>query len=254
MGQSIARSGCALHRQHQARSDLVAGHEDQLQLQLRCPLRPLHRLPSRDRQDGTGLGHGAGVPGNSARRAGADGRNSTPEESPFTAAPLQRVKARNQTNRRLRQLSSRCTELCWLPTVRSIKDAVTIQVVVPASRAAVAGLQMGDVLQEVNGGAIVTKADVRALFARRGPMGPAAHAEDSTRPGSAVHVAPAARLVCRPQQPAQERRDGLHDLPRRAGQCHRVQMGVAHAERSASGPRLVAQHTVGSTTIIGFSR
>ena len=58
---------------------------------------------------------------------------------------------------------------------------------------------------------------------------------------SAVHVAPAARFVRRQHEPAQEGRDGLHDLPRRAGERDRLQVGLAHAERSAAGARLVAQ-------------
>ncbi len=66
MGQSRSCARRALHRQHQARPDLVAGYEDQLQLQLGRPVRPLHCLPSLDRQDGKRLGDRAGVSGDSA--------------------------------------------------------------------------------------------------------------------------------------------------------------------------------------------
>ncbi len=87
---------------------------------------------------------------------------STPEESPFTAAAAPAATGEG----------TEPSEPPPAPTIESVygivlapegqvdKDAVTVQVVAPASRAAVAGLQTGDILQEVNGGAIVTKADV----------------------------------------------------------------------------------------------
>ena len=119
--------------------------------------------------------------------------------------------------------------------------AVTIQVVLPESRAAEAGLVMGDVIEKIGGGQIHTAADVDNALLVDANWGKPIDADDSSRFGAAVHVAPAARLVCRQHEPAQAGRDGLHDLPRRAGECDRLQVGLAHAEQSASGPRLVAE-------------
>jgi cytochrome c2 len=88
---------------------------------------------------------------------------STPDESPFTAASNmeENAEANGETQ----------ASPAPAPTIASVygivlapygqvnKDAVTIQVIAPESRAAMAGLQMGDILLEVNGGPVVTKND-----------------------------------------------------------------------------------------------
>ena len=105
-----------------------------------------------------------------------------------------------------------------------------------------AGLQMGDIMLEVNGGRDQHRGRRRTITcSANAEWGKPLSLNDSPRPRSAVHVAPAARSVRRRHQPAQEGRDGLHDLPRRAGQRDRLQVGLAHAERPAAGARLVAQ-------------
>ena len=239
MDQPRSRARRALHRQHQARPDLVAGHEDQLQLQLGRPLRPLHRLPSRDRQDGARLGHGAGLPGDSARRARANraaGRRppkrrklptrtkkaeaTTPPTPTLDVGLRHRARARRPGRPGRRHDSGRRARKAWPPW--------------PACRWATSS-------RKSTAARSTRTTDVAHYLLDIAEWGKPIDAEDSPRPGSAVHVASAARSVRRQHEPAQEGRDGLHDLPRRAGQCDRFQVGLAHAERSAAGARLVAQ-------------
>ncbi len=110
------------------------------------------------------------------------------------------------------------------------KDDVTVQVVTPQSRAALAGLQMGDVLVEVNNGPVESLSDAEhyllgeikweqpfSLTVRRGLDQPfTSH--------------PRLELFVGTYQPPQKRRDGLHDLPRRPRQRHGLQMGISHAQ------------------------
>ena len=240
----------ALHRQHQARPDLVAGYEDQLQLQLRRPLRPLHHLPSGDRQDGARLGDGAGLPGDSARRARAHRRAAD-------AAKRRPQPPRPKTARKSAPTLASVYGIMLADRPQVDPDGQGRDGSGRRSRKASPprpACEMGDVIQEINGGSVYDPRRRRALLAGARRMGQAADAQDSPRPRSAVHVAPAARPVRRRDQPAQEGRDGLHDLPRRAGQRDRFQVGLAHAERLRSRPSTGRATTAGSTTITGSSR
>jgi cytochrome c2 len=85
---------------------------------------------------------------------------STPDESPFTAAAPATGDGTEPSEPPPTPTIESVYGIVLAPNGQVDKNAVTIQVVTPESRAAVAGLQTGDILQEVNGGAIVTKADV----------------------------------------------------------------------------------------------
>ena len=249
MDQSRPRARRPLYRQHQARPDLVAGYEDQLQLQLGRAVRPLHRLPSR----------------RSTRRRPARRPSRRIRRIPRDQRERHRATGRRRRRRR-RPLPGRkpgpsalvddlrhgaCSD-CG----RSIRRAVTVQVVVAESLAAMAGLadratsSAGNQRRRRSTRRTTSKHYLLDIVEWGKPM----EIHDSSRTGSAVHIAPAARS-CLSAAPARtEGRDGLHDLPRRAGQRDRFQVGFAHAERSAPGARLVARSMVGSTTITGFSR
>jgi cytochrome c2 len=85
---------------------------------------------------------------------------STPDESPFTAATPATGEGTEPGEPPPTPSIESVYGMVLAPNGQVDKNAVTIQVVMPESRAAVAGLQTGDILQEVNGGEIVTKADV----------------------------------------------------------------------------------------------
>ncbi len=120
-------------------------------------------------------------------------------------------------------------------------SAVTVQVVEPTSLGALAGLQMGDILQEANGGPITTQDDAYHYLLDLADWGKPISLRIRRGLGSTFHFASAIRFVCRQHEPAQKGRRGLHDLPRRAGECDRLQVGIAYAERSAARSRLVAE-------------
>ena len=121
-------------------------------------------------------------------------------------------------------------------------DDVTISVVRPETPAAKADLNVGDVIADDRRAedprparwpsticwSRSSGAQPLTLTVRRGLPNP-------------LRQPPAARSVRRLAQPTQDGRHRLHDLPRRAGQRHGVQMGVALAERSAAWPRVEAR-------------
>jgi len=81
----------------------------------------------------------------------------TPEEAPQAAAAEDGKEAGDQSEPTLTSVYG----IVLAPEGQIDKDAITIQVVAPQSLAAMAGLQMGDVIQHINGGPIDSEADVR---------------------------------------------------------------------------------------------
>ena len=58
-------------------------------------------------------------------------------------------------------------------------------------------------------------------------------ADGPPRPAESVHLASAAGSVRQRRQPAPDADVCLHDLPRRARERHRLQVGLAHAQHDA---------------------
>jgi cytochrome c2 len=88
---------------------------------------------------------------------------TTPDESPFTAADQTSEEASSATEAAATDASEPTIEsvygLVLTPHGQVKKNAVTVQVVAPHSRGALAGLQMGDVIEEVNGGPVKSLSD-----------------------------------------------------------------------------------------------
>ena len=247
IGLPIIDAFCA----EEDRPDLAAQADDQLQLPRRGPLRSLHELPSGDRQDGARLGHRARL-----------SRSSTPSSLTMDT-PAERPRRPGGSSRRRR---SEREELY----VRLLKEVYGLQladeglldpadamvsVVRPQSLAAKARLEVGDVIESVDDAKILEQAAwSTTICSKASQWGQPLKRDGAPRTAQSLCQPSAARSVRRLAQPAQDAGHRLHDLPRRAGQRHGVQMGLARAERSVRRPTSGSASMVGSTTITGSFR
>ncbi|MGC3968097.1 MAG: PDZ domain-containing protein [Pirellulales bacterium] len=123
-------------------------------------------------------------------------------------------------------------------------DDVTIGAVFPGGAAIKSGMRAGDVLVKVGGTMLTDKTMAPEYLLQSVTWGKPLRADHPPRRAGTVCDAPASGSVRRLDEPAQGRRVRLHDLPRRAGERHVVQLDLAHAQRSAASRRLEARTRV----------
>ena len=209
------------------RPDLAARADRRLPFPPRSPIRPLCDLPPRHRSNRAGPARLAGISTRANRDPSADHVRGT---------------GRVVIRRRLR------------PGVRPTGNAQAARGYRLAHRTAIAGGRRPVACRRCD----PTDRRLQAGQSRGGraiPYG-GSHVRRADRTASASRtaapagLASAARPVCRIAEPASEIAVRLHRLSCRAGQCHRIPMGLAHPQRSraacrmARAVRLVAQRAL----------
>ncbi len=241
-------AGAADSRRLRRPAEAAAGVAPRSALEQQFPqrraLRSLRHLPSRHRQVGPRLGRESGLSARGrnhrrrrarshaarkkARRPPTTTRSDTPVYGPINARESRRPLRRNAPRGQDRQ------------SLFNPND-VTVSVIPRAAggdQERLAGRRRHRQSRRRSLGRFLASSGVPRAECR---LGQAPGVDHSPRRTGAVFHAPALGSVRRLDEPAQGRRIRLYHLPRRAGERHGLQMGVAHAERSAASRRVATR-------------